>query len=97
MGRKITFEKISDSKEMQMIKEQKIIIDRINELCIEKQMTYYALSYKSTLPLSTLMHILDGTTKNPGVFTLAKLCDGFEITLGEFFLPLDLERKKYFQ
>lgn len=80
-----------------MINEQQIIIDRINELCVEKMMTYYSLAYKSAIPLSTLLHILDGTTKNPGVFTIAKLCDGFEITLGEFFLTLDLERKQHFE
>ena len=76
-----------------MTKEQKIIIDRINELCVERRMTYYGLSYSSAIPLSTLLHIMDGTTKNPGVFTISKICDGLEITMGEFFAPLDLAKK----
>jgi hypothetical protein len=29
--------------------------------------------------------ILNGESKNPGTVTIKKLCDGFEITLGEFF------------
>lgn len=37
------------------------------------------------MTLTTLMHIIDGTSKNPGVFTIAKICDGFGMTLQEFF------------
>jgi transcriptional regulator with XRE-family HTH domain len=29
--------------------------------------------------------ILNGESKNPGAVTIKKLCDGLEITLGEFF------------
>ena len=28
---------------------------------------------------------MNGESKNPGAVTIKKLCDGFEITLGEFF------------
>ena len=31
------------------------------------------------------IEILDGTTKNPGVFTVFKLCNGFNMTMSEFF------------
>ncbi|NBJ92719.1 XRE family transcriptional regulator [Parablautia muri] len=48
-------------------------------------MTYYALSYKSAVPMTTLIHIVDKSTVNPGVLTIGKLCDGFGITLKEFF------------
>lgn len=64
---------------------QKILADRINQLCNERGLTYYTLSYKSGVPLSTLMHIMDGTVKNPGVFTLVRLCAGMRVTLSEFF------------
>ena len=64
---------------------QQILIDRINELCTQRGISYYNLSYKSTIPMTTLLHIMDGTTKNPGVFTLLKLCDGLGISLIEFF------------
>lgn len=66
-------------------KAQEILIARINELCKNNEMTYYILSYRSTIPLTTLVHIMDGTTKNPGVFTLMKICDGLGVSLSEFF------------
>lgn len=65
--------------------EQKILVNRIQHLCKEKGMSYYSLSYRSTVPLTTIMHILDCSTKNPGIFTIAKICNGFGISLKEFF------------
>lgn len=34
---------------------------------------------------STVYSILNEKSQNPGAITLKKLCDGLEITLGEFF------------
>lgn len=33
----------------------------------------------------TVKSILAGESKNPGILTIKKLCDCFNITLGEFF------------
>lgn len=68
-----------------MIRSRKILADRINNLCKEQGITYYALSYKSAVPLTTLLHIVNGSTKNPGIFTSHKICEGFEISLKDFF------------
>ena len=65
--------------------EQKMLVNRINDLCRQYGFTYYTLSYKSGVPLSTLMHIMDGTVKNPGIFTIVRLCNGMGITMSEFF------------
>ena len=67
------------------MKAQDTVVERINNLCKEKRMSYYALSYASAVTMTTLMHIVDKTTVNPGVITLSKLCDGLGITLKEFF------------
>ncbi len=67
------------------MKTQDILVERINNLCKEKRMSYYALSYASAVPMTTLMHIVDKTTVNPGVMTIGKLCEGLGITLREFF------------
>ncbi len=67
------------------IKAQDVLVERINNLCKEKRMTYYALSYASAVPMTTLMHIVDKSTVNPGVMTIGKLCEGFGISLKEFF------------
>ena len=64
---------------------QDMIIERIRKLCKERKMSYYALAYRSAVPLTTLMHILDKSTRNPGVLTIGRLCDGLDITLKEFF------------
>ncbi len=67
------------------MKAQDMLVERINNLCKEKRMTYYALSYASAVPMTTLMHIVDKSTVNPGVLTIGKLCDGFGISLRDFF------------
>lgn len=48
-------------------------------------MSYYHLSYHSAIPITTIMNIINCTTKNPGVFTIVKLYDGLGITVKEFF------------
>ncbi len=67
------------------MREQKILAKRINVLCRERKMSYYSLSYKSTVPITTIMNIVHCITKNPGIFTIIKLCDGLGITIQEFF------------
>lgn len=69
----------------QMDKIQRVLIERINELCTEKNYSYYTLSYKSSVPMTTLVHIMNGTSKNPGIRTIIKICDGLDISLKEFF------------
>lgn len=67
------------------MKEQELIAKRIKELCWQNNISYYYLSYKSAVPITTLMHIINCTTKNPGIFTIMKICNGFGISLIEFF------------
>lgn len=61
------------------------IANRIRELCRERGITPNALSYISAVPQATIKSILNGESRNPGTVTIKKLCDGLEITLGEFF------------
>ncbi len=65
--------------------EQKILSNRIRYYCRIRKMSFYALSYRSTVPLNTIMHIINCSTKNPGVFTIAKICNGLDITISELF------------
>lgn len=58
---------------------------RIRELCEEREITPNALSYISAVPQATIKSILNGESKNPGIVTIKKLCDGFNISLLEFF------------
>ena len=70
-----------------MIKRQvqDVLIARIKELCKEKGISYYTLSYKATIPMSTLVHIIEGSTQNPGILTIMKICDGLGVSMKEFF------------
>ncbi len=61
------------------------IAARILELCKERGITPNGLSNISAVPQATIKSILNGESQNPGTVTIKKLCDGFEITLGEFF------------
>ena len=70
---------------------QEVVKLRIEQLCKERGMTYYNLSYKATLPLTTLIHIAEGRTQNAGVYTIMKICDGLGITLKEFFDTKEFE------
>ena len=62
-----------------------IVAKRILQLCRERGITPNGLSYIAGVSQSTIKSILGGESKNPGIVTLKKLCDGYEITLAEFF------------
>ena len=55
------------------------------QLCRERGLTPNGISNIAAVPQSTIKSILNGESSNPGIVTIKKLCDGFEITLGEFF------------
>ncbi len=64
---------------------REIVAYRIRQLCKERDVTPNGISYIAGIPQSTIKSILNGESKNPGTVTIKKLCDGFDITLGEFF------------
>lgn len=61
------------------------VANRILQLCRERGITPNGLSNLSAVPQGTIKSILNGESKNPGTVTIKKLCDGLDITLGEFF------------
>lgn len=61
------------------------IKSRIIELCDKNEIAFYALAIKSGIHPSTVKNIINNTSKNPGVVTIKKLCDGLGITLVDFF------------
>ena len=58
---------------------------RILTLCDERGITISRLATISGLPPSSIKNILYGKSHNPQILTIKKICDGLEITLGEFF------------
>lgn len=63
------------------------IAKRIKQLCKEKGTNVNDLSNSAGMSPSTVYSMLNNKSKNPGVVTIKKLCDGFEtpITLADFF------------
>mgnify|MGYP000871436737 CR=1 FL=1 len=60
-------------------------VQRILTLCKERGVTINGISNISGITQSTLSDIINGSTKNPSIVTIKKLCDGFEITIRQFF------------
>ncbi|MDE6189800.1 MAG: helix-turn-helix domain-containing protein [Clostridia bacterium] len=58
---------------------------RIMDLCYQKRISVHKLAIESGISPSTLKGILYGRSKNPGIVTIKMLCDGFGITLVDFF------------
>ena len=58
---------------------------RIVELCNQRNIAINALANISGVSPSTVYSMLNEKSKNPGVVSLKKLCDGLEISLREFF------------
>lgn len=61
------------------------IRNRILRLCNERQLTINNLATISALPPSLIKNMLYGKSQNPKILTIKMICDGLEITLGEFF------------
>ena len=48
-------------------------------------MTINALAYLSGVSPSTIYSMLNEKSQNPGIVSIKKLCDGWEISLRDFF------------
>lgn len=59
--------------------------DRILRLCSERNITINKLATLSALPPSSIKNILYGKSRNPKLITIKMICDGLDISLGEFF------------
>ncbi len=59
--------------------------NRILQLCEERKISINHLADLCGLPPSSIKNILYGRSMNPLINTIKKICDGLEITLGEFF------------
>ena len=63
-------------------------IARIEQLCQARGWTYYRLAKESGITYSTLNTMVHKSNA-PSISTLCKLCDGFGITLSQFFAEED--------
>lgn len=61
-----------------------LIIKRIKMKCDEKGYSICQLAKLSDVKHSTLDNIMRGVTKNPGIISLHKIANTFNMTLAEF-------------
>lgn len=61
------------------------VVNRIFELLDERNLSIHALAIRSGMAPSSIKNILYNKSKNPGIVTIKLLCDGFGISLYEFF------------
>lgn len=65
--------------------------NRLLVLCEQHKMSIHKLATESAVAPSTIKNILYGKSVNPGIVTLKMLCDGFGITLIDFFNTPEFE------
>ena len=61
------------------------VAKRIIDLCNERNIAVNTLANLSGVSPSTVYSMLNEKSKNPGVVSIKKLCDGLEISVREFF------------
>lgn len=72
------------------------VADRFQEICKQRSIKPNELANRSGVTPSSVYSMLDPRRKEVSINLIKKLCDGLEITLGEFFsAPLfdDLEQE----
>lgn len=67
------------------MKTQEAVIKRIRGLCQEQHISMNRLAYISGVAPSTVKNIMYGNSENVGVVTIAKLCNGLELSIQDFF------------
>ena len=61
------------------------VAQRIIDLCAERNIAVNALANISGVAPSTIYSMLNTKSRNPGVVSIKKICDGLEITVRQFF------------
>ena len=61
------------------------IVTRFQQLCRERGMAYNELATQSGVTPSTVYSMMDPSRKDVSAVTVKKLCDGFGISVPEFF------------
>lgn len=61
------------------------ISKRIKNICKEKNISINKLATMICLTQSTLQSIIDGSSNNPKLLTIFRICYGLNISISEFF------------
>ena len=61
------------------------VAERVMQLCQSRSIRINELANLAGLTPSTVYSLMDARRRNASITTIKKLCDGLEISLGEFF------------
>ena len=67
------------------MKVKDIVAERFLKICKERGIKLNELANVSGVTPSTVYSMLNEKSKNPGVASIKKICDGLEISIREFF------------
>ena len=70
---------------MSRVNAKEAVAERILALCREHNIAINTLANRSGVSPSTVYSMLNNKSRNPGVSSINKLCDGLDITLRQFF------------
>lgn len=64
---------------------QEAVKVRILKLCKERKITINKLATLSGMPQSTVNSLVDGTSQNPKLLTILRICLGLDMEIRDFF------------
>lgn len=70
------------------MKSREAVVIRLERIQEQKGVSPSQLAYIAGVHPSTVKSIMSGESKNPGICTLKKLCDGLDVSIYDFFEDL---------
>ena len=67
------------------------VVRRFQQLCEQRGIKTNELTTRSGVTPSTVYSMMDNSRRDLSIITIKKLCDGLDITLGEFFSTADFD------
>lgn len=67
------------------MKMEEAVVNRIKRICGDGKISMNRLAYISGVAPSTVKNIMYGNSENTGVVTIAKICNGLEVSVRDFF------------
>lgn len=61
------------------------VVERIRQLCAQRGIKTNELANIAAVTPSTVYSLLDSRRRDVSIITIKKLCDGLDMTLGDFF------------
>ncbi len=69
-----------------------VVVERIRQLCAQRGIKANELANISGVTPSTVYSLLDQRRRDVSIITIKKLCDGLDLTLGQFFSTPEFDR-----